>query len=146
MKERILEIKMIGNVFTNQFGYPSRKVGFFDPVSRLSKSIFIHQKHAGHYAVWKMIEETGVKTKLKGEIKIIKIDEALIRSISTYEHAKIKGVQSQGTFVIIEFSDLNELGNLQMALKNQLYNYVSADGQIFDPYELTDVKYLRKQQ
>lgn len=144
MTDRILEIKMIGDVFTNQFGYPSRKIKFYDPVRRLSKSIFIHERHAGHYGIWKRIEKAGISTKLKGEIKIIELDETLIRSVSTYANANIIRFQSNGRFVVIEFSDLNNLGNLQIALRNQLYSYVTAENQLFDPYELTDDKFLKK--
>jgi hypothetical protein len=143
MTNRKLEIKYLGESFTNNFGFPSRKITFYDSVSELTCSIFIHQRHAGHFCIWSMIEKEGKNTKLNGVIKRIEINETLIRSVDTYKNTKIIRYEPFGEFVIIDFSDLNELGNLQLALRNQLYKYVVAHGQLFDPNELSDEKYLR---
>jgi hypothetical protein len=140
--ERSLELTKIGETFKNQFGYPSRWVEFFDPWNGLKKEICIHEKHAGHNRIWEKIEKFGFSSKFLGEIKIIKIDHRLIKSVRKFKYAEILTFKPEGMFVIVNYSNYNEKGNLQMALKDQLYQYVESKGESFDADILDDDEFL----
>lgn len=140
--ERSLELTRIDEIFKNQFGYPSRWVEFSDPWNGLKKEICIHERHAGYIGVWEKIEKFGFISKFPGEIKIIKIDDRLIKSVRAYKYAEIITFQPEGMFVIVKYSNYNEKGNLQMALKNQLYQYVESKGESFDSDNLDDDEFL----
>ena len=142
--ENKLLIKNIGEEFKNRFGYPSKRVIFYDPKSNLEKEIYLHRGHAGYYSVWSKIEKNGYKSLIYGEIKEISIDENLIRSVRAYKEAKILGFQPSGIFVFFKYRDLTRKGNLQMALKNQLWQYVNSKDELFDNDELTEDEYLMK--
>lgn len=142
--ENKLIIKLIKEEFENKYGYPSRKVTFYDDTSDLEKEIYLHKKHAGNYGIWRKIEKNGYKSLIYGEIKEISINETLIRNVDAYKNAIILDFHSSGIFVIFKFRELSEKGNLQMALKNQIWQYVKAKGELFDNDELTDEEYLIK--
>jgi len=142
--ENKLIVKKIGEEFKNRFGYPSRKVTFYDPQSNLKKEIYLHRGHAGYYDVWRKIEKNDYESIFYGEIKEIPIDEDLIRSVHAYKEAKIIDFQPCGIFVFFKYRDLSQTGNQQMALKNQLWQYVNVEDELFDIDELTEDEYLIK--
>ena len=142
--ENKLIIENIGEEFKNRFGYPSKRVTFYDRKSKLQKEIYLHRGHAGYYDVWRKIEKNGYKSLIYGEIKEITINEIIIRSIRAYKNAEILSFQTHGIFVFFKYRDLTQKGNIQMALKNQLWQYVNSENELFDIDELTEDEYLIK--
>jgi hypothetical protein len=138
--ENRLVLKDIGEKFKNRFGYPSMTVTFYDPASKIEKKIFIHRGHAGDYGIWRKIEKNGHDAIFFGEIKNIPINEDLIRRVPAYKHAKILSFKQRGIFIIFKYSKASEVRNLDMALKNQMWQYIKTEGELFDPYELPDEK------
>jgi hypothetical protein len=140
--ENYLIVKDIGNIFKNQFGYNSRKVKFFDVTSNIEKEIFLHERHAGYSSIWSIIEHDGYNSKIYGSIISLELTEEIIRNVRSYKEARIFSFKNHGIFVVFVYSELNSKGNMQMALKNQLYEYVDAVNVLFDPDELTEDEYL----
>jgi hypothetical protein len=133
-----LVLKDIGEKFKNRFGLPSMTVTFYDPTNKFEKRIFIHHGHVGDYGIWRNIEKNGYGAKFFGEIKEIPINEDLIRRVPAYKDVKILSFKQRGIFIIIKYSKASEERNLVMALKNQLWQYIKTEGELFDPYELPD--------
>lgn len=131
-------LKDIGEKFNNRFGYPSMTVTFWDPTSKIEKRIFIHKGHSGDYSIWRKIEKNGFGAKIFGEIKEISINLDLIRRVPAYKDAKILSFKPRGIFIVFKYSKASEIRNLDMALKNQLWQYIRTKNELFDPYELPD--------
>ncbi|MBN2348116.1 MAG: hypothetical protein JXJ22_04725 [Bacteroidales bacterium] len=140
-----LIVKDIGNIFKNKFEYFSRRATFYDPVNNIEQELVLHERHAGDQTIWKSLETDGLNAKFIGEIKNLKINEDLIRSVRSYKNAKIHSYKEIGTFVIFEFADLNSKGQLQMALKNQLWKFVKAKDVLFDADELIGDEFYKKE-
>lgn len=138
--ENKLEIKEIGETFTNSFGYPSRTVTFYDPLSKIMKRIYIHRGHAGDYGIWRKIDKDGYDAIFFGNIQEIPIDIDLIRRVPAYKDAKILSYNKTGIFVILKYSKASETRNLELTLKNQLWQYIKTKGELFDPNELPEEK------
>lgn len=136
--ENKLILKTIGEKFTNRTGYPSRKVTFFDPTSKIEKQIYLHRGHAGDYGIWRKIEKNGYDSLFYGEIKIIPITEILIRTVRAYKNSEILDYKTMGVFIIFKYRGASEGRNLDMALKNQIWQYVKSKNELFDLEELPD--------
>ena len=130
-----LEIVKIGDIYTNRMRGKTRRITFRDPKNKKTVELYMHAAHAGH-GYWHDIVKDMYKAKIPGRIETIELSLELINSVPSFENVKIQHFEPRGNFVIFEYSDLNKKGEIQLALKDQLWRYIIAPDRPFDISEI----------